>query len=269
MLDLSSIQDDYSKEYLSLEHLRAVIYKSKLEKNKTKGKNEKAFYAVTCSHDVLSLLKKEEGRGHIVNCYLLHPVTKIFYKVEFSHLIDYLEYLAYSQVDPEKLRYNPELSYEYGHYCEIGNHVFKNENFYFLRAEIEDILNVRIPYFDDVEDVQKIDLIPLHEEKEESTEDLNKEIERLKLELEEKDKKIAELQIALDDKNVPILLGAHRTDDPLKIAIEVRNKYWASYPDNVKSNAQIKSYIERDYNVTKTFAAEIEKVACPIDRKKV
>ena len=94
------------------------------------------------------------------------------------------------------------------------------------------------------------------------------EIERLRSELEEKDKKITELQTALGDKNVPILLGVHRNDDPLKIAIEVRNKYWANYPDNVKSNAQIRNYIIRDYGVTQTLATEIEKIACPINRKK-
>lgn len=96
----------------------------------------------------------------------------------------------------------------------------------------------------------------------------SEEIKKLKSELEEKDKKITELQTALGDKNVPILLGAHRNDDPLKIAIEVRNKYWASYPDNVKSNTQIRDYIIRDYGVTQTLATEIEKIACPIDRKK-
>ena len=96
----------------------------------------------------------------------------------------------------------------------------------------------------------------------------SEEIKKLKSELEEKDKKITELQIALGDKNVPILLGAHRNDDPLKIAIEVRNKYWANYPDNVKSNTQIRDYIIRDYGVTQTLATEIEKIACPIDRKK-
>lgn len=96
----------------------------------------------------------------------------------------------------------------------------------------------------------------------------SEEIKKLKSELEEKDKKITELQTALGDKNVPILLGAHRNDDPLKIAIEVRNKYWANYPDNVKSNTQIRDYIIRDYGVTQTLATEIEKIACPIDRKK-
>ena len=96
----------------------------------------------------------------------------------------------------------------------------------------------------------------------------SEEIKKLKSELEDKDKKITELQTALGDKNVPILLGAHRNDDPLKIAIEVRNKYWANYPDNVKSNTQIRDYIIRDYGVTQTLATEIEKIACPIDRKK-
>ena len=96
----------------------------------------------------------------------------------------------------------------------------------------------------------------------------SEEIKKLKSEQEEKDKKITELQTALGDKNVPILLGAHRNDDPLKIAIEVRNKYWANYPDNVKSNTQIRDYIIRDYGVTQTLATEIEKIACPIDRKK-
>ncbi|HDR1586593.1 TPA: hypothetical protein QB446_002168, partial [Pasteurella multocida] len=57
-------------------------------------------------------------------------------------------------------------------------------------------------------------------------------------------------------------------NDPLKIAIEVRNKYWADYPENVKSNRQIQDYIMRDYGITRTFATEIEKIACPIDRKK-
>lgn len=108
----------------------------------------------------------------------------------------------------------------------------------------------------------------ISDKSQENYSDILQEIEKLKSELEEKDKKITELQTALGDKNVPILLGAHRSDDPLKIAIEVRNKYWASYPDNVKSNTQIRDYIIRDYSVTKTFATEIEKIACPIDRKK-
>ncbi|HDR1195231.1 hypothetical protein M8848_10650 [Pasteurella multocida] len=98
--------------------------------------------------------------------------------------------------------------------------------------------------------------------------EIHKEIEKLKLELDEKNNKITELQTALDNKKIPILLGKYRENDPLKIAIEVRNKYWADYPENVKSNRQIQDYIMRDYGITRTFATEIEKIACPIDRKK-
>lgn len=125
-------------------------------------------------------------------------------------------------------------------------------------------------HFKDIEVLHSdlMDFLGIDEKPLENTADLYQQIEKLQAELVEKDSKIAQLQTALDDKNVPILLGMHRSDDPLKIAIEVRNKYWASYPDNVKSNTQIRDYIIRDYSVTKTFATEIEKIACPIDRKK-
>ncbi|HDR1927878.1 TPA: hypothetical protein R4320_001875 [Pasteurella multocida] len=97
---------------------------------------------------------------------------------------------------------------------------------------------------------------------------LAEEIKELKSKLEEKDKTIIKLQAALDNKEIPILLGAYRENDPLKIAIEVRNEYWKSYPDNVKSNTQIRKSIVKKYGITQTLATEIEKIACPIDRKK-
>lgn len=77
-----------------------------------------------------------------------------------------------------------------------------------------------------------------------------------------------QLKQQISEQNSPILLGVHRNDDLLKIAIEVRNKYWADYPENVKSNAQIRDYIIREYGVARTTAEEIEKIACPINRKK-
>lgn len=99
-------------------------------------------------------------------------------------------------------------------------------------------------------------------------EKLKQEIAKLKAELLAEKEQVKKVQKQLKEQNRPILLGEHRNDDLLKIAIEVRNKYWADYPENVKTNAQIQQYIMRDYGVTKTTAAEIEKIACPIDRKK-
>ncbi|HED4421794.1 TPA: hypothetical protein R4326_002065, partial [Pasteurella multocida] len=58
MIELSSIQEKHNEKYLTLEHLRAFIYKSKLDINKIKGKNEDAFYGVTCAKDVLFLLEE-------------------------------------------------------------------------------------------------------------------------------------------------------------------------------------------------------------------
>ena len=164
MLDLSSIQDEYLKEYLSLEHLRAFIYKSKLDKGKTKGVNEKNFYGVTCAQDVLSLLKREEGRNNIPNCYLLHPITKSLDKVEYSHLIAYLNFLVYAQIDTTSFRYNPEAMSAYEHFCENGSVEFENEEFYFRRDEIENMIGAKIPYIENLSDVETVELTSLQDE---------------------------------------------------------------------------------------------------------
>ncbi|HDR0619592.1 TPA: hypothetical protein QBZ60_001279 [Pasteurella multocida] len=97
--------------------------------------------------------------------------------------------------------------------------------------------------------------------------ELQKNIELLSKDNEKMKNSIKELEVTCKNNN-PILLGKYRKNDPLSIAIEVRNKYWADYPENVKSNRQIQDYIMRDYGITRTFATEIEKIACPIDRKK-
>lgn len=97
---------------------------------------------------------------------------------------------------------------------------------------------------------------------------LKQEIAKLKTEILDKEAENKQLKQQISEQNSPILLGVHRNDDLLKIAIEVRNKYWADYPENVKSNVQIRDYIIRDYGVARTTAEEIEKIACPINRKK-
>ena len=195
MLDLSSIQDDYLKEYLSLEHLRAFIYKSKLDKGKTKGINEENFYGVTCAQDVLALFKREEGRNNIPRCYLLHPITKSLDKVEYSHLISYLEYLVYTQIDTTSFRYNPDAMTAYEISCENESIKFDNKEFYFRRDEIENMIGAKIPQIENLSDVENVDLIPLQKEKAESVPELNQEIERLKSELEEKQKIIDSLSL--------------------------------------------------------------------------
>lgn len=163
MLDLSSIQDEYLKEYLSLEHLRAFIYKSKLDKGKTKGANEENFYGVTCAQDVLALLKKEEGRNNIPSCYVLHPITKSLEKVEYSHLISYLKFLVFAQIDTTSFRYNPDAMTAYENFCENGSVEFENEEFYFRRDEIESMIGAKIPYIENLSDVENVKLASLQD----------------------------------------------------------------------------------------------------------
>lgn len=178
MLDLSSIQDEYLKEYLSLEQLRAFIYKSKLDKGKTKGANEENFYGVTCAQDVLALLKKEEGRNNIPSCYVLHPITKSLEKVEYSHLISYLKFLVFAQIDTTSFRYNPDAMTAYEHFCENGSVEFENEEFYFRRDEIENMIGAKIPYIENISDVETVKLTSLQDE----TTDLEKSSDAISFE---------------------------------------------------------------------------------------
>lgn len=125
-------------------------------------------------------------------------------------------------------------------------------------------------HFKDIEVLNSdlMNFLGISENVEENTSQLHQQLEQLETELNKKDEEITALQNHLKEQNRPILLGEYRNDDLLKIAIEVRNKYWANYPENIKSNKQIRDYIMRDYGVAKTTAEEIEKIACPIDRKK-
>lgn len=267
MLDLSSIQEKHNEKYLTLEHLRAFIYKAKLNGNKTKGKNEQSFYGVTCAKDALFLLQEAKNSGISISCFKQITTLGISKEVDYSEVEDYLKYLIILD-DESNYRINSISQTLQEFYFSQKNHNYLNIEFLFIRKEIENIINAKIPYFKNLSDITEVNLIPLNTGNDGVFSDVHDTIEKLKSELEEKDKKIAELQALLDDKNAPILLGVHRNDDPLKIAIEVRNKYWANYPDNVKSNAQIRNYIIRDYGVTQTLATEIEKIACPINRKK-
>lgn len=178
MLDLSSIQDEYLKEYLSLEQLRAFIYKSKLDKGKTKGANEENFYGVTCAQDVLALLKKEEGRNNIPSCYVLHPITKSLEKVEYSHLISYLKFLVFAQIDTTSFRYNPDAMTAYENFCDNGSVEFENEEFYFRRDEIENMIGAKIPYIENISDVETVKLTSLQDE----TTDLEKSSDAISFE---------------------------------------------------------------------------------------
>ncbi|MET4879007.1 hypothetical protein L9G70_16315 [Morganella morganii] len=85
------------------------------------------------------------------------------------------------------------------------------------------------------------------------------EIQRLKAKIEE-----------LENKQ-PILLGVYRDNDPLLLAIEIRNSEWAKYdPENdrmTRGNQEaIIKELEDNKNFSNAQAKAIEQVACPIKR---
>ncbi|MDG2961028.1 hypothetical protein P7L91_09305 [Bisgaard Taxon 10/6] len=214
------------------------------------------FSYLEVSYDDLNKPKFESFKGYIA----LHPeLLELFCKDSLPQKnlknTNYLELESFTIETPVKADIWSVFNFKLQHSLHD-----EDERLYIKNTFRINFGDIRISYKD------LIKLIPASPPS--TFNDLEQEIKKLKSELEEKDKKITELQTALDDKNIPILLGVHREDDPLKIAIEVRNKYWTNYPDNVKSNTQIRGYIIRDYSVTQTLATEIEKIACPIDRKK-
>lgn len=74
-------------------------------------------------------------------------------------------------------------------------------------------------------------------------------------------------------KQVPILLGKYRQDDPLLLAIQTRNREWANYDEknqrNKPTQAAICADLRGNYGVTtEQLAKAIELVSCPINRSK-
>ncbi|MDG2914731.1 hypothetical protein P7M47_01880 [Bisgaard Taxon 10/6] len=190
MLDLSSIQEKHNEKYLTLEHLRAFIYKSKLEKDKTKGKNEKNFYGVTCAKDVLLLLQNALDSGNSISCYKQNINIGINEKVDYSEVKNYLTYLIIIDKDNTTIPYIDALNFYEG-----NKYDYLNMEFLFIREEIEKIIGAKIPYIENLSDIENSDLIPLQKEKSESVSELNQEIEKLKSELEEKQKIIDSLSL--------------------------------------------------------------------------
>lgn len=68
----------------------------------------------------------------------------------------------------------------------------------------------------------------------------------------------------------PALLGEYRKDDPLLLAIQIRNKDWVDYdPDNDRATRGSQDGIIKDLEnqgFTNRQASSIEMVACPIKR---
>lgn len=102
-------------------------------------------------------------------------------------------------------------------------------------------------------------------EKLNSATDKKVSVETLQDEIRQMKNKIVELSA-----KVPILLGALREDDPLLLAIQIRNSEWAKYdPDNDRATRGSQAAITQELEskgFNKRQAEAIELVACPIRR---
>lgn len=100
---------------------------------------------------------------------------------------------------------------------------------------------------------------PMPPEDVSTQESLSDELNRIKALLEKEETK------------QPLMLGKYRDDDPLLIAIQLRNLEWNSYDEYDRSTAPTADYLveklKQDYKMSDALARAIEKVACPIIRK--
>jgi len=105
--------------------------------------------------------------------------------------------------------------------------------------------------------------------------DLTEEIKQLKLDNQKLTEQLKEAQIKIEElkKQVPILLGQYRQDDPLLLAIQTRNREWANYDEKKQRSKPTQAAICADLRgnhgvTTEQLAKAIELVSCPINRSK-
>lgn len=96
-------------------------------------------------------------------------------------------------------------------------------------------------------------------------EDSAQTIKRLMAENDELEDELIDLRLSS-----PIFLGKFRPDDPLDIAIKLRNAEWGAFNENVRSTIPSAEYLvaklKSEYAMSDALAKAIEKVACPIQR---
>ncbi|MDO4431396.1 MAG: hypothetical protein Q4B95_08965 [Lonepinella koalarum] len=161
MIDLSNIQENINSKYISLEHLRAFIYKSKINKGTLKGKNEAAFYGVTCAKDAFLLINEAKQNGYNIEYYKQNTIDKVPFKTSYDDLKSYFEYLLF--LDNEHNYRNffiTPSAYEAA--CEQKSYDYLNIEYLFIREQIEELINAKIPYINELSEIENVELIPIH-----------------------------------------------------------------------------------------------------------
>lgn len=140
-------------------------------------------------------------------------------------------------------------------------------DFVFIKADLEECLGFA---FDNRAEL-KADL-EYH-----SDNDQNKISESLELfkviQLLKKENEKLKQELAATKLKLPIFLGAYRDDDPLLLAIQLRNIEWRHYDEHdrrtIPTQAALVAQLQEKYGkeqMPEVQAKAIEKVACPIKR---
>lgn len=97
----------------------------------------------------------------------------------------------------------------------------------------------------------------------------SKNIDDLENQIEDLKNQINELKL-----KIPYGLGKYREDDPLEIAIKVRNELWVNYNEDDRVTIPTQDWVVKKlreeykkFGMAEIQALAIEKVACPIKRK--
>lgn len=160
MIDLASIQENIYSKYITLEHLRLFIYKSKLKKGIVKGKNETAFYGVTCAKEAFLLINEAKQKGYNIECYKQNTIDKIPFKTSYDDLRDYFEYLLLLDNESNYRSFFVTPS-AYETACEQKSYDYLNIEYLFIREQIEELINAKIPYINELSEIENVELIPI------------------------------------------------------------------------------------------------------------
>lgn len=216
----------------------------------------------------LRFRKMERESSGFINICFVSNYNEVCFKFE-----DADKDLPFLYEKLDRVILNKKLPVQFNGYS-TGNGDWPDDEFYKYGFKIEEISAIfpelKDLYYENsrgthkvanhVDDEIKHDIINIAD---------NSDVTTIISRLEEENKILKKRVKELEDER-PILLKKHRDDDPLYLAIQIRNREWANYdpekdPATRGNQAAIKQEL-KERNISEIEAAAIEKVACPIKR---
>ncbi|ECK2140243.1 hypothetical protein FQW43_10485 [Salmonella enterica subsp. enterica serovar Enteritidis] len=222
----------------------------------------------------LRISKMEREYTGFINIYFVNNYNEVCFKFE-----DAGKDLPFLYEKLDRVILNKKLPVHLNDYS-TGNGDWYDDDFYKYGFKIEEISAIfpelKDLYYENsrgthkvanhVDDEIKHDVINISDN---SNIDDNSDVTTIISRLEEENKILKKRVKELEDER-PILLKEYRDDDPLYLAIQIRNREWANYdPKNDRKTRGNRAAITQELKergISEIEAAAIEKVACPINR---